>query len=99
MSPLEASIVNAGITEIRERGGYHVATRKGGAGRVGVADLLVCYRGLFIALEAKQPGKRADNRQEFELESVRLAGGIATDFHDRAEVALLLDGIDKRAAA
>ena len=47
--------------------------------RAGVADLLVCYEGKFIALEVKDTGKkhRVTKLQEYHLELVRKSGGIS----------------------
>jgi hypothetical protein len=42
----------------------------------GVPDLLVCWRGRFIGLEVKQPGKKPTPRQEHVLREVRRAGGV-----------------------
>jgi hypothetical protein len=45
----------------------------------GVADILACYRGRFIAIEVKTPERRnyiSDAQQAF-LEAVRRAGGVA----------------------
>lgn len=46
---------------------------------VGIADLLVCYKGLFLAWEVKLPGaeKTLSPRQKYYLDSIRAAGGIA----------------------
>lgn len=47
---------------------------------IGVSDLLVCYRGHFVAIETKMPGKKPTQMQERFLEEVRAAGGEAFVF-------------------
>lgn len=39
-------------------------------------DCLVCYRGLFIAIETKAPGKKPTPRQETTISEYRAAGAI-----------------------
>lgn len=46
-------------------------------GQAGRADLHACYRGRFIAVETKAPGKAASPAQLRYLDRVRQAGGIA----------------------
>jgi Holliday junction resolvase len=50
-----------------------------GYGRSGIPDFLVCYRGLFIAIEVKAPGKEDTLTawQEKELNAIVEAGGRA----------------------
>lgn len=43
----------------------------------GVADLLVCLKGQFIALEIKMEGKEPRPNQVAFLESIKRAGGCA----------------------
>lgn len=47
--------------------------------RVGLPDLIVCYRGRFVGLEVKQPSRveKVTERQAFTLETIRKAGGKA----------------------
>ena len=43
----------------------------------GVPDILMCYKGRFIAWELKVGKNKASDLQQFHLESIRKAGGIA----------------------
>lgn len=43
----------------------------------GLPDLIVCYKGKFIGIEVKVPGKNATPRQLFVHQQIRKAGGIA----------------------
>lgn len=46
-------------------------------GQAGRSDLHACYKGHFIAIEVKKPGGTPKPHQEFYLDRVRQAGGIA----------------------
>jgi hypothetical protein len=46
-------------------------------GRRGVPDLLVCYKGKFIALELKTETGKVDALQEHILETIVNSGGLA----------------------
>lgn len=50
-----------------------------GMGRVGCPDFLVCYYGVFVAFEAKAPGKSntVTPNQEREINSIRESHGQA----------------------
>jgi hypothetical protein len=39
-------------------------------------DILVCCRGVFIAIETKRPGKKPTPRQELTITQIRSAGGL-----------------------
>ena len=45
--------------------------------RVGCPDLLVCWRGLFVALEVKVPGNPPTKAQLRQMALIREAGGAA----------------------
>lgn len=40
-------------------------------------DCLICYRGRFIAVETKAPGKKPTDRQKMIISQILAAGGIA----------------------
>ena len=69
---------------------YHVSPYS----RAGVPDLLVCYRGRFLALEVKVPGGHATALQLRELARIRAAGGTAEVVTTVGEVLKLCDAID-----
>ena len=64
--------------------------------KAGVADFLICYRGLFLAVELKRPdGKgEATTRQLLELKKVRNAGGIGVVIESLDELIQLLGELD-----
>lgn len=60
-----------------------------GGGRNGVADLLLCVRGHFVALELKTNTKPT-RLQRHELAKVRRAGGVALVARSVPEVAAII---------
>ena len=49
----------------------------GALGTSGIPDIICCYRGRFLGLEAKLPGGRLTALQKRALEKINRAGGIA----------------------
>jgi hypothetical protein len=97
--PLESTIVEAIIRELKARKAWYVKYHGHRAGRAGVPDILCCYRGLFIAFEVKQPGKKQTRLQVLEEEKIREAGGISVVVTSRAEATAKLDEVDALLAA
>ena len=63
--------------------------------KVGVSDLLVCYKGYFIALELKVGNYQPDPLQISYLQKVRDAGGFGLILRDTIqELMVLLSCID-----
>jgi len=60
-----------------EYGAWHCMPMGTGYGRSGVPDLLVCYLGNFIAIEAKAGDNKPTALQVRELERIKKAGGYA----------------------
>lgn len=63
-------------------------------GRVGVPDLIACYRGFFVAFEVKRPGGKATKIQEHEIERIKKCGGRAYVVDRSREVEKALNRID-----
>ena len=81
----------AGI--LRARGAWVLKHHVSPYSRAGVPDLLICYRGRFIALEVKVPGKKPTPLQTRELATIRVAGGTA-EVVTTVEEALIACGLD-----
>lgn len=83
------------VAALREKGCYVLVTT--GVASAGTPDLLVCYRGHFIALEVKAPsGGRVARIQEVVLGMIERAGGTGAVVRsvDEALLALLrADGL------
>jgi penicillin-binding protein-related factor A (putative recombinase) len=65
-------------------------------GQVGIPDIICCYKGLFVAIETKAPGKRAnltDNQKRI-MENIRDADGFAFVVDDPSELGVLFNSID-----
>lgn len=58
-------------------GAYYFFPPANGYGRVGIPDVVVCYKGLFIAIECKAGKNKATALQLRELQLIKDAGGFA----------------------
>lgn len=65
-------------------------------GRVGVPDFLMCFAGLFLAVEVKRPGKKPTLEQSGELAWIRKAGGIECVATSFSEVQALIELLTAR---
>lgn len=97
----EAALVASAHREYSRRGAHawHYKTHGHDRGRAGIPDELVCYRGRFLAVEYKQPGKHPEPIQEWELERIRDAGGMAIVATSIDDIRQALDYLDAEAAA
>lgn len=64
-----------------------------GMGRVGCPDFLICYKGRFLAVETKAPGKRGNTtpNQDRELEGIKRADGLALVVDDVEQLKEMFD--------
>jgi Holliday junction resolvase len=65
---------------------------------VGLPDLIGCYGGRFFALETKMPDKRKNTsvRQDYVMDLIRRAGGIAQVVCSPQEALNILTELDRR---
>lgn len=84
------------VTQYLESKGAIVNNQTGSMfAKVGVSDLLVCYKGFFIALELKVGNYQPDPLQLSYLQKVRDAGGFGLILRDNIqELMVLLSCID-----
>ena len=84
------------VTQYLESKGAIVNNQTGSMfSKVGVSDLLVCYKGFFIALELKTGSYQPDPLQISYLQKVRYAGGFGLILRDNIhELMVLLSCID-----
>ena len=68
---------------LKERGAYCYMPVSNGMGAPAL-DFIVCYRGMFLSIEAKAPGKKATTRQEKTMRDIGKAHGAT----------LVIDGSD-----
>lgn len=58
-------------------GGYVVNIWGGGYQRAGIPDLLICYKGRFVALELKTDMGKVHELQHYNIDEIHKAGGFA----------------------
>jgi hypothetical protein len=78
-------------------GAWYYMPVSNGMGRVGCPDILVCYKGLFMAFETKAPGKikNVTANQQREIDEIQRANGLAHVVDDVEQVKSLLDTIER----
>ena len=77
IEPSETNIARAIRQYLRLRGIAHFKHWGGPMSERGVADLICCWRGHFLAIEVKtRKGALSDDQARF-LERIKAAGGIA----------------------
>ncbi len=54
-------------------------------------DFLVCWRGRFIGIETKAPGKHATTQQKMTIKQIQAAGGEAWTIHSLDELKACLN--------
>lgn len=98
--PPEARLVAKIIRLIEEKGGrpFKIVSPEEGFQEAGIPDILVCYRGLFVGIEVKQPGaeRNVSPRQHYVLRQIEAAGGATAVVTSVGEVARLLSKLDRK---
>lgn len=56
---------------------YHFSPYQAGMGRAGIPDIIACYNGRFLAIEAKAGKGKTTALQDRELSRINAAGGTA----------------------
>jgi hypothetical protein len=95
MTP-EGKVKEACKKFLRERKAFFFMPVSNGMGQVGIPDIIICYRGVFVAIETKAPGKRnnvTDNQKRI-MENIRDADGFAWVVDDPADLGALFTAID-----
>jgi len=55
---------------------YYFFPATGGYGKSGVPDIIVCYKGMFVAIECKANGNKPTALQLTQLDAIKKAGGL-----------------------
>lgn len=84
----EQQIQTAIIKHLQSRGAWVCKIIK--ASKAGVPDVLACVDGRMVALEVKAPGGRVSELQEYNIEKIIGAGGLAGVVYSVADVEELL---------
>lgn len=81
---------------LKERGAWYFLPVSNGMGQVGIPDFIICYKGVFVAIEAKAPGKKANTtaNQDRVIDEIRSADGFAWVVDNPADMSMLFDVID-----
>ena len=97
---LERDIVAAIQGYLRTLGGdvFFWKEHGGPYGTSGIPDIICCYRGRFLGLEAKQPGGRLTRLQERALERINAAGGIGRRVESVEEVQAIIRQLREEAS-
>lgn len=62
-------------------------------GTAGIPDIIVCYKGKFIAFECKRPGGKPTVLQKITINKIAKAGGIVKIVTSVEEVKQIIDNI------
>jgi hypothetical protein len=67
-------------------------------GRVGCPDILVCYKGLFMAFETKAPGKikNVTANQQREIDGILRVNGLAHVVDDVEQVKSVIETVERK---
>lgn len=66
------------VTEVLKKyGAYYFFPAQNGYGRSGIPDIIVCYKGRFLAIECKAGYNNPTALQEREMAAIHKAGGSA----------------------
>lgn len=89
MTP-EGRVKNDVKKVLKARGIWFFMPMQNGFGVVGIPDFICCWKGQFLAIETKAPGKRTDTtaNQERKLQEIRDHGGwsiVVDDAHQLIE--------------
>lgn len=68
-------------------------------GTAGVPDIICCYKGRFLGLEAKLAGGRLTELQQRMIEKINRAGGIARRVESVADVQAVIRQADEERSA
>lgn len=64
-------------------------------GTAGIPDLVVCYRGRFLAFEVKTPRGKSTVLQTATIRQIMRAGGIATIVRSVGEVRDIIEALER----
>ncbi len=95
----ESAIVNRIMERLKGvECGWFFKVHGGAFQAAGIPDVVGCLCGRFIALEVKRPGGRPTRLQEWVLDRIRRAGGVAAVVYslDEAEAIIKAEGRESR---
>lgn len=92
----EGKVKDAVKKFLKERGAWFFMPVSNGMGQVGIPDIIICYKGVFVAIETKAPGKvtNVTPNQERVMQDIRLNEGFAFVVDSTDDLTMLFDSID-----
>jgi len=96
MSGPEKNVENAIRAYLRSIGAWDIKIFANEMQGRGYPDLLVCYKGIFIALETKAPNGNVSKIQAATLYKIKRAGGIVDSPRSLEHVRNLIKKIDQQ---
>lgn len=78
------------------RGAYVVPVAQGAYSKKGDPDMVLCYKGMFVGIEAKTYEGAQDTWQAVRMDQIHKAGGIYAIVRSVDAAQQLLDEIDRR---
>ena len=91
MTP-EAKVKDAVKKYLKAHGIWYYMPVQNGMGVVGIPDIIACWRGRFLAIETKAPGKRANTtaNQERVIAEIIAHDGMAIVVDDVSQLAVYM---------
>jgi Holliday junction resolvase len=94
--PLESRVKKKILERLRQRGGFWYKTHGSPVVTRGLPDIIGCYRGRYIAFEVKRDASgKPTALQQFRMEEIKRAGGIARLIYSADQAVALLDRLDE----
>jgi len=92
----EGKVKDAVKKFLKERGAWYFMPVSNGMGQVGIPDIICCYKGFFIAIETKAPGKKSQvtDNQKRVMDAIRDATGLAWVVDDPTELDAIFNAVD-----
>lgn len=91
--PREKEIQRATVAWLKELGAYVINIHGSAYQGAGIPDLVICYRGRFVGIEVKQPGKNPTALQAHNIDLIRKAGGFAATVRSRDDLVDVMEMI------
>ncbi len=90
----EKAITNKILKHLKSLPGCFAFKEHGGLyGTSGIPDIIVCYKGKFVAFEVKTEKGKLSKLQEITIEKIRNAKGMAFKVTNLEEVEEILKGV------
>ena len=95
MTPTPESVLKKELKEVLKRyGAFHCMIKGGPHSKVGDPDIVVCYKGRFIGIEAKTHEGHQSTWQELRERQITEAGGIYAVIRSTEELIRLLEEVE-----